>query len=279
MRYASLDALKDPIAYKNVKGFHSSKLPTVVGDENPIKIHLSLHLPKQSTNIEGNGKTISLMELWLSPILIPKFPSSSPSVPKETIDRTPRAREEKQLSSQFSLRVVEFVSFRVTCFFRCWVCLCTVFEFSYLFFSSHMFFPSPFPPLYRSVTLALSLCPFPPSCLSVLDPQISIYIMYPKSHAFSAKYLIWIPIWQCHDIPHSKSLDAGVRFYNRLFCMEWAPSRINGCAFPMGTPVTQTCRITPITTMGIREGSISAIISRLMLIAFLRKSIGLAPTS
>eukprot|EP00001_Collodictyon_triciliatum_P111288 19538_1 len=48
------------------------------------------------------------MELWLSPILIPKFPSSSPSVPKETIDRTPRAREEKQLSSQFSLRVVEF---------------------------------------------------------------------------------------------------------------------------------------------------------------------------
>ena len=152
MRYASLDALKDPIAYQNVKGFHSSKLPTVVGDENPIKIHLSLHLPKQSTNIEGNGKTISLMELWLSPILIPKFPSSSPSVPKETIDRTPRAREEKQLSSQFSLRVVEFVSFRVTCFFRCWVCLCTVFEFSNLFFSSHMFFPSPFPPVYRSVT-------------------------------------------------------------------------------------------------------------------------------
>lgn len=116
MRYASLDALKDPIAYQNVKGFHNSKLPTVVGDENPIKMHLSLHLPKQSINIEGAGKTISLMELWLSPILIPKFPSSSPSVTTETIDRTRRAREEKKLSSQFSLRVVEFVSFYVISF-------------------------------------------------------------------------------------------------------------------------------------------------------------------
>ena len=172
MRYASLDALKDPIAYENVKGFHSSKLPTVVGDENPIKIHLSLHLPKQSTNIEGNGKTISLMELWLSPVLIPKFPSRSPPVPKETIERSPRASEEKQLSSQFSLRVVEFVSFHVTLFFRFWVCLCTVFEFPDLSFSLIGSFHHPFPP-----SIAVSpwlFCPFPPSCLPVSDPQISV---------------------------------------------------------------------------------------------------------
>jgi len=52
---------------------------------------------------------------------------------------------------------------------------------------------------------------------------------------------------------HSKSAHAGVRFYSTVSCMAGAPTPIHGYAFPMGTPVTPPCRITPITNMGIRE--------------------------
>ena len=55
---------------------------------------------------------------------------------------------------------------------------------------------------------------------------------------------------------HSKSAHAGVRFYSTVSCMAGAPTPIHGCAFPMGTPVTPPCRITPITNLGIREASI-----------------------
>jgi hypothetical protein len=57
-------------------------------------------------------------------------------------------------------------------FFRFWVCLCTVFEFPDLSFSLIGSFHHPFPP-----SIAVSpwlFCPFPPSCLPVSDPQISV---------------------------------------------------------------------------------------------------------
>ncbi len=79
-------------------------------------MHLSLCVPKQSTKIEGGGKEFSIADLWLSPILFSEFPSMSPTASKKTIDRTPRATEKKQLSSHFSLRMVEFVSFYVILF-------------------------------------------------------------------------------------------------------------------------------------------------------------------
>ncbi len=39
VRYSSIDALKDPTAHENIKGFHNSKLSTLVGDDTPIKVH------------------------------------------------------------------------------------------------------------------------------------------------------------------------------------------------------------------------------------------------
>ena len=84
--------------------------------KNPINVHLSLYVPKERTEIEGDGTTFSLVDLWLSPVLFSKFLSISPTTSKETIDRTPRATEKNQLISlsRFSFRTVEYVSLYVT---------------------------------------------------------------------------------------------------------------------------------------------------------------------
>jgi hypothetical protein len=146
MQYRTLDALKDPIALLNIKGYRNPTLnkstPVGDGDEHPITVHhrqvlvrlclfksrcfirpsivtdrdensinvhlLSLYVPKQRTNIEGGGTAFSLVDLWLSPVLFSKFISISPTAKMETtqIDIT-------QLSStpRFSLRMSEYVSF------------------------------------------------------------------------------------------------------------------------------------------------------------------------
>ena len=141
-------------------------------DENSIKVHLSLCVPKQSTKIEGGGKEFSIADLWLSPILFSEFPSISPTASKKTVDRTPRATEKKLLSSHFSLRMVEFVSFYVILFSGAeGVCVCA--NVSPSLFFSLMFFPSPSPLSHCHVrSLSLSVCPS--SCLSASDPQISM---------------------------------------------------------------------------------------------------------
>ena len=133
--------------------------------------------------------------------------------------------------------------------------MCLSLPIAHLSFLYLMFLPAP-PPLSHC-HLSLSIAP-PASCLSVWDAQ-TFCTTYQTSMRFKRSSHVkthvntdlTMPLLNC-----SKSLHAEVRFTSTCSYMEWAPSHTNGCAFRMGTPVTQPSRNAPITNLlGIRESA------------------------
>jgi hypothetical protein len=116
--YAPLSGLGVTQRLANIKGFTD-----VEGKwEDPIKVHLSVHLPEASSSSKEETKdacwarAFSWQEMWLSPVLFPEFPSVFPcsfKAPGRTpSDRIPsdegRTTWDKWPSSKvFALRIVE----------------------------------------------------------------------------------------------------------------------------------------------------------------------------
>ncbi len=113
--YAPLDGRSIALPLANLKGYTHSNTEL----KDPVVVHLNLHFPETSTQVEEVGKTFCIQELWLSPILLPEFPSIFRVLPyvkqQKKSGNTPPLKKKQtspQLQQYFALRMVEYVSLR-----------------------------------------------------------------------------------------------------------------------------------------------------------------------